>query len=382
VLPTAGPPALDRIRLRAATRFELHLLSELPDDERARLGAVATDSRAFAIARDRAGLASAHVLDQDAARLLDSLARPGQVAAAGGGPVREAVVRLLLDGLLEAERGDAFEGGPVLHGWLLPEPPRVHARGRLPELALAALATTAAAGGSDPSAAARRLYRFNTLPATPRWRRRLPDHAAVTQFLRAPVAPTDAAGAWLLWRGAARREPGPDGATHKLYLSPTPASVPVALAAVLSLRDRAAPLEVKAGRRLEGLLRPDKLVAYFPTAEGRQEAAERLQADIGGLPAHGVPFTAPAGTGDGLLSWGVDAAPGAGLAGIERRESWRAWVTARLGAALVSGLAGAPGVDPVRFALDRLRLDGVDTSAWTPPPWFTTPASTAVGADH
>ncbi len=382
MLPVSGPPALDRIRLRAAARFELHLLSELPDDERARFGAAATDTRAFALARDRAGLANTHVLDRDAARLLDSLARPGRLAAAGGDPVRAAVVRLLLDGLLEAERGGAFETGPALHGWLLPDLPPPPARNALSALALAALATTAAAGDRDASAAARRLYRHHTLPATPRWRRRLPDEGAVLRFLHPPSPPTDATGAWLVWRGPSRRAPDPGGATPKLYLSPSPERLPVALAAALSLEGRAAPLEVKAGRRLEGLLRPDKLVAYFATAEGMHVAAERLQAGIGGLPAQGVPFTASAGTGDGLLSWGMDAAPGAGLAGVARRESWRSWVTARLGAALVNGLAGVPGVDPVRFALDRLRLDGVDISAWTPPSWFTSPLATAPGADH
>jgi hypothetical protein len=84
---------------------------------------------------------------------------------------------------------------------------------------------------------------------------------------------------------------------------------------------------------------------------------------LAGTPAQGVPFTSEIGA-EGLLSWGVDPPADSQWSG---RESWRLWLTHRLAVALLSGKKSeAPGVEPWRFALERLRLEGVDTDSWTP----------------
>jgi hypothetical protein len=85
-----------------------------------------------------------------------------------------------------------------------------------------------------------------------------------------------------------------------------------------------------------------------------------------GFPAHGVPFTA-AIDASGLVSWGVDPPRSEAIVAWQERESWRLWVTNRLAAALVSARnARSDGVEPWQFAIERLRLAGVDPDSWTP----------------
>jgi hypothetical protein len=138
------------------------------------------------------------------------------------------------------------------------------------------------------------------------------------------------------------------------------------------------------------------VVAYFARFDDLARAASILAARLGGVAPHGVPFSAELVAG-GLLSWGVDppAWSGAG-AGWDGSGSWRLWLTNLLARALLAAAAGgaagtadataagpldepaaaraeAPGAAseaaagaPWRFALARLRLEGVDTATWAP----------------
>ena len=104
----------------------------------------------------------------------------------------------------------------------------------------------------------------------------------------------------------------------------------------------------------------------------RSEAADAVLArlaGIAGIAAQGVPFTSEIG-GDGLLSWGVDPPAGERSSLWDGRESWRLWLSHRLARALIDARAAETpenaGIEPWRFALERVRLDGVDTATWTP----------------
>jgi hypothetical protein len=83
--------------------------------------------------------------------------------------------------------------------------------------------------------------------------------------------------------------------------------------------------QFKVGRDIYGMLRPDKLVAYFATQQQLCETSERLYARVGGMAAHGVPFTCEL-HGDGLLSWGMDPPKRAQVLAWQERQSWRFWV--------------------------------------------------------
>jgi hypothetical protein len=129
-------------------------------------------------------------------------------------------------------------------------------------------------------------------------------------------------------------------------------------------------IQFKAGRRGHDLLRPDKLVAYFDNRPALDGAAEEIGRHLDGCPAQGVPFTAEAseaGRADGLISWGFDPPPDPAAPEWLRRESWRLKLANRLGAALSQAKANpATGVSAVDFALERIRLEGVDTRTWSP----------------
>jgi hypothetical protein len=87
---------------------------------------------------------------------------------------------------------------------------------------------------------------------------------------------------------------------------------------------------------------------------------------LSGCPLHGVPFTAEL-AGGGLLSWGIDPPAEKQTVPWLERESWRLWVANRLASALLLAKTSTKAdIQPWRFALERLRLEGVDTQTWAP----------------
>jgi hypothetical protein len=260
-----------------------------------------------------------------------------------------------------------------------PPPPAHHAGGVAARLAREAVRYAATLDTDDRQALTVRLYCYGRLPLTPRWARRFPDHAAVAGHLglgRGGPLHDVVEGAWTLssdpaapdgWLSWARRDapaPAPGVPTLKLYLSPRPEALPDAFGALaLALRDTDA-TAFKVGRDAHGLLRPDKMVADFPSMDGLRAAALALAGRLRGVPAHGVPFTAPL-TPDALLSWGADPV----TPPDEARQSWRVWVAGRLAAALVRARAeGRGGALGAARALALVHDEhGVSPDAWEPP---------------
>ncbi len=78
------------------------------------------------------------------------------------------------------------------------------------------------------------------------------------------------------------------------------------------------------------------------------------------MPSQPVPFTGGVDA-EGMLSWGVDP-----VGGLHAARSWRLWLAARLASYLVEARAAGDETEPWRFALDRIGLDGIDVSSWTP----------------
>jgi hypothetical protein len=174
------------------------------------------------------------------------------------------------------------------------------------------------------------------------------------------------AGGWLVWQTRRTESSGDDAPTYKLYVSPGCSELQPAFAATAAAVLRSASFSWKVGADVYGLLRPDKIVVYFERFADLQETAASLGERLKGCPPHGVPFTAELGAA-GLLSWGVD--PPAQDSRVPRleRESWRLRICNRLAAALVLAKSSKQrGISASRFALERLRLDGIDPDSWTP----------------
>ena len=92
---------------------------------------------------------------------------------------------------------------------------------------------------------------------------------------------------------------------------------------------------------------------------------------MAGARPHGVPFTGAIGA-DALLSWGADPPSMRYAVPWRAQESWRSWLTKHLASYLLTGQDSAPSDDALcRFVVDRVALDGVDVSTWSPgsPVW-------------
>ena len=378
---------------RASPAFELVLFDRLPDGERRALADLARDPDFYGVLRprDAAGTAGRTLksADRDTALLVLTLSEPGPLPAYALAQLGEAaprvIARFVADGVLEVEKDGAFVSGPAGLD-LLTRPALQEGRreGRIAALSLAALRCAQGLPVDDPRFLSLRLYAYNRLPLTPRWQRLLPDTGAVERHLGvAPGGPCRKAldrawqrlperEAWISWisRAVGGAEGRPDGPTWKLYVSPRPESLlegaeGTGFGAVLDALAAARARQFKVGRDAAGLLRADKIVAYFPSFERLAEAAEAVVGRLAGVPVQGVPFTSEIG-GGGLLSWGMD--PPRSERAWSLGESWRHWLALRLARDLLAARQATlqSTVEPWRFALDRLRLEGIDTDTWTP----------------
>jgi hypothetical protein len=281
------------------------------------------------------------------------------------------VERLVLDEVIQVEGPQGFLTGPAALALL---------RGSVEEGAshLAALSYDALRYGqalalTDAPRLGMKLYTYHSLPATPRWTRLLgsPQHARTFLGLgaggrhlgitRRLWRELEASPGWIhlqeRTRSDARRAD-----TYKLYLSPLPEDLAALLGEIAQVLATGGATQFKVGSSMAGLLRPDKLVAYFPDKETLLRTAEVLKGRLSGAGAQGVPFTAQIDD-RGLISWGSD--PPARIAA--GRDSWRTWVVYRLAMAMVTATKqGSNPVAPWRFALARIALDGVDTRTFAP----------------
>jgi hypothetical protein len=426
-LPVPATRDLLDLPLRANPAFRLVLFDRLPAGQRRQLADLARDPEHYGVLRPRRGTGlGLKAVDRETALLFLTLARPAPLpgyvrSRLGDAGAALTLARLVADGVLEIERAPAgfVSGAAAMSLFAAP----AAAGGRLAELSREALRHGQELARTlrepEPLHLSLRLYGYNRLPVTPRWRRTLPDAAAVRRHLgiaaggrwqpllerhwrEAPVAGDEPWLRWQRWRPAVRAAPSTaaasaaaamtrDGPTYKLYVSPAPSALAEAFGAVLDGLAAVGAPGFKVGAGAGGLLRPDKIVVYFETFERLAAAAAALTERLAGVAPHGVPFTSEIAAG-GLLSWGVDPPPAAefGALGGDSRRSWRLWLTDRLARALiaavaaggshagrvdaagtgvgspVAGAAAGETMEPWRFALERLRLEGIDTDSWTP----------------
>jgi hypothetical protein len=374
-------------QFRANPDYELVLFDRLPEEQKELLKGLENERDFYGVLRPReaAGLGVKSV-DRDTALLFLSLQQPGPLPAyvvrMNGSQANRAMAELVLSDVLQVAVDGTFASSAGAWNLICAEEPLSAEGGTIARLSLAALKYAQALQLNDVQRLSARLYFYNRAPLSPRWRRQLPTPEAVRCYLgiedggacrralednwSAIEAPPPADN-WLQFQSRHRRPARTRGGySHKLYVTPVCEQLPEVFPAVLEVLSRSAADQFKIGRDAGGLLRPDKIVAYFGSLEGVEQAASRLAEGLAGCPAQGVPFTAQM-TEDGLISRGIDPPPDNALPGWMERESWRLWVTNRLATAI---LAATPerggGMEPWQFALRRMRLEGVDTATWTP----------------
>jgi hypothetical protein len=321
----------------------------------------------------------------DTALLLLTLREPAVIPAFvrnQGERCERQVAELVMDGILEVQDGDRFVSGTeAAHLFSAPNATG-GSGGRLADLSIEALRYAQALEIEDPRMLAARLYFYNRLPLSPRWERELAGADAVLELVGigsddrlhelldttwGGARPASIRDGWITWaRSNASRSGAANGPTYKLYVSPPVAALREAFAALVEVLSNSRATGFKVGADARGVLRPDKLVAYFVRFDDLAEVAEPLAQRLGAMPVHGVPFTAQI-AGDGLLSWGMDPPREQPGAFGDEGQSWRIWVAHRLAAALLAARnAEQEAMPPWQFALQRLAMQGVDVEHWTP----------------
>ena len=339
----AAAVGLPGFPLRANPAYRLRPWSAIPTAYREALG-LETNVAGVLVA-DASAPWPDKVVDHRGAQLFSLLSQSpvgGEAPGAAGVEEDDALVDLVLDGVLGIITADGFATGPPAADLLLTASTLSESDDRLIRLSLDAIAYAARLPRMSIALLSARLYGYGRVPISPRWTRRHRGPEAIFDLLRrVRLEPyqlgLDPGGDWLY--AQADIAAGTVALPYKLYVSPnvdaTDDALPVAVA---TLADTRAPFKIGVGAA--GLLRPDKLVVYLPDATALVQVAHQLDNALAGVSAHGVPFSA-ALTADGLLSWGGDPPADAGPVGAER-ESWRYAVCRRLAEHLVAALAMPP----------------------------------------
>jgi hypothetical protein len=381
---------------RANSQYQLFLFDRLPAEQQEVLRDLTKDPDFYGVLISQEGSTlNTKSVCRDTALLFYTLSQPGPlpayVRATFGEKCNQAVAELVLDGVLEIAHDGRYVCGSEAYDLIYRERPVVEAQGTLAKLAQSALEYAQALEIDDSGRLSARLYFYNRVPLSPRWKRRFSGRDAAAAYLGiesgganrhlvddrwARIKLPAQFDGWFEWESRADRASNAETRQgYKLYVSPQPEFVRDAFQAVVKVLMESPAHHFKVGNDAVGLLRPDKIVIYFWNFEALREAAKRIAGCLAGFPAQGVPFTAGIGEDNGLLSWGVDPPPEKGALAWQERESWRLWVTNRLATALLAAKkAQGTRLEPWRFALERLRLENIDTETWTPLASFGRPA--------
>jgi hypothetical protein len=375
--------------LRANPAYELILFDRLNDVERKVFAELENDSDLYGLLRPRTSSLGVHAICRETALLFLTLQEPSRlpryVSTVFGAETEKSTIRLVLDGILEVETEQGFVSGAAAHH-LFDFPDNSvdgEENDKVGQLSLHALRYGQALDIDDKRTLSARLYFYGRQPLSAAWRRRLPSPEKVLDYLGLrgtgsvnrilerdwlASSPRDFNG-WFSWRakGATPLRADRSAGVHKLYVSPQPEQARPALEATVAVASRRHVVQFKVGGNAAGVLRPDKIVIYLSSFNHLSEVADALAMALEGCPAQGVPFTAEIVPG-GLLAWGIDPPGDSPYARWEGAESWRLQITNRLASALVTAKAGILDAEPWRFALRRLRMEGVDPTTWTPIP--------------
>jgi hypothetical protein len=381
--PLRLKPVLNGI-FRANPSYELLSFDRLPAEQQELFFSLKSDPNFYGVLRPREGsqlpLKSAC---RDTALLFLSLQAAGKlpafVASAPELSANRDIAALVLDGVLEIEHENEMLLGAAALNAICEPPETAGPEGELSRLSGEALLYAQSLPFQDASRIAARLYSYGRIPQTTTWQRKFPDEQAVRRCLgvhdgarntaslaghwtELPADPEN--DGWIFWQRR-RNSMERRTETYKLYLSPHPSFLGEAFDALVAEVDSGGALAFKVGRNLAGVLRPDKIIAYFSRFDQVQNTAERILARLDGCAAQGVPFTAQIDRP--LVSWGIDPPEENDMPTWLARQSWRLWVVNRLAVALLTA-RNTPGrnVEPWKFAMDRLSLEGVDPSTWTP----------------
>lgn len=370
-------PSLNELRFRANPHVGLRRLADLAAEQREPFLELESDPDFYGLLVPMAPLSmNLKSASRQTADLFQTLTSPARVdnALLADDEYARDLVDLVLDGILEIEGDDGFVSGADAMHVVCPSEQSELATGLSRDALLHAQDLETAESQQLTMA----LYLYNRIPISTFWKTRFPNREAVLAHLGADrgslqvlleshFVASGSHSAWLSWTSKEAGPHDPEEVTYKLYVSPRPAQIRDAFEVVVRVMASFPGTQFKIGDGAAGLLRPDKFVVYFTTREELTAAAEMMRRELAGCDAHGIPFTA-ALDDSGLLSWGIDPPDNDRALRWLGRDSWRYWLVQRLGAALsiAKSARTQSAMEPWRFAIERVRRQGVDVDTWAP----------------
>ena len=295
--------------------------------------------------------------------------------------ITEILIRLILDEIIQIEGETGYVSGaaalPVLYGENIFEEHTVP--GYLSALSFKAIYYAWMLHDADLTSITQKLYSFNTVPWDAFMKSRFYETHSIKEFLFSRVNetsrhmldeqwqtyPNDENKYWLSW---SRHLPGQllqeRSHTCKLYISPHINDLPEIFRRFIPVISASQAFSFKAGNSLQGLLRPDKMVAYFYSKEALFYTAGLLREELGNYPSQGVPFTTQLDE-TGLLSYGEDPPVTEVLSSVDG-GSWRTFITDQLALAIVQARKNKLSwQQTMGFIRAMLLTEGVDSYNWT-----------------
>ena len=156
---------------------------------------------------------AAKTVDQSTALLFYTLQQPGPIPGYVrnqlGERCNQRIAELVLDGVLEIDPADGvFRSGAGALSLVREVEPEALGQGKIAQISWAALLYAQALLSENSAMISSRLYRYNTLPAAPDWRQKLPDAAGMPAFLRIRVGEKNQAALRAHWRMSANGQDG------------------------------------------------------------------------------------------------------------------------------------------------------------------------------
>jgi hypothetical protein len=293
------------------------------------------------------------------------------------------IAQLILEGILEIEDEGSFVSGTSavksIFGETLSQEAGIP--GRISVLSTQAIGYGLLLRGLDMRLLSRKLYSYNTLPWDEQTRSAFEAKHSVKEFLflsgglgtknflKNSWEPNNLEEKkyWFSWWKQKRKikmTGSSQQPTFKLYISPAIEQIPRIFELAVRILSASDAFSFKIGSTIEGLIRPDKMVAYFYNKEAMMDVAGLLSKELDDVTAHSVPFTAQIDK-SGVLSWGIDPSDSEVLSSVEA-GSWRMKVTDQL--ALAIGQAQADQLDlprAIQFVRTKLLTLGISTTDWT-----------------
>ncbi|TLV01485.1 hypothetical protein [Dyadobacter luticola] len=294
--------------------------------------------------------------------------------------VNRTMAKMVLEGIFEIQVGQDFHSGFAAQHFIYESQERGEDRPHpLFEMSSRAIRYAVYLNETDTTSLAAKLYAYNTVPLFIAPDNVLATFEEVEAFLGInknnlldrlllkhwnKQEPNEKFS-WISWsRRQQVRHDARLSQTYKMYISPVLEELPQVFEKAVNVLTASEAFSFKIGINREGLLRPDKFVAYFTNFPQLKTAADQLTPILKNHQAQGVPFTAPLDE-SGILSWGVDHASETILKDIEG-GSWRGAVTQKLAASIALSKTEKLGQsESVDFVLKKMMLEGIDTTSWT-----------------